>query len=126
MFLAAAHETLHAPPDAVNIGVHSVVFKDFVVKYDTENIELCSLPPPAGRDIPKRAVSLGQSGLFGKTDIGQTGCIQPTQRLPLAMGDKAKVDGFNQTVEGALHLDVTDRHRGGGDRGEHDLSFQGH
>ena len=46
--------------------------------------------------------------------------------LTLALGNTAKAKGFNQTVEGALHLDTTDRHRGGGDRGEHDLSFQGH
>jgi hypothetical protein len=126
MFLGTAHEQAHAPPYAQNIGAHLLVFKDFIAKYDAKNVEFFALPAPAGRDVPKRTVGFGQSRVFGQADIGQTGRIQPAQRLTLTLGDKAKPKGFNQTVEGALHLDVTDRHRGGGDRGEHDLSFQGH
>jgi len=126
MFLGTAHERPHAPPYAEDIGAHFVVFKDLVQKYDIENVDFFALATPAGRDVPKRAVGFGQCGAFGQADIGQTGRIQPAQRLTLTVGDKAKAKGFNQTVEGALHLDATDRHRGGGDRGEHDLSFQGH
>jgi hypothetical protein len=126
MFLGTAHEQAHAPPYAQNIGAHLLVFKDFIAKYDVKNVEFFALAAPAGRDVPKRAVSLGPGGLFGQADIGQTGRIHPAQRLTLALGNTAKAKGFNQTVEGALHLDTTDRHRGGGDRGEHDLSFQGH
>jgi hypothetical protein len=125
MFLGTARERLYALPYAGNIGVHCMVFKDFIAKYGFENVEFFDLAAPTGRDIPKRPVSLGPSGLFGDADIGQTGRIHPAQRLTLASGDMAKLKGFNQTAEGALHLDATDRHRGGGDRGKHDLSFQG-
>jgi hypothetical protein len=125
MFLGTAHEQAHAPPYAENIGARYLYFKDQFRKYDIKNVDF-SLTPPAGRDVPKRAVGFGQSGLFGQADIGQTGRIQPTQRLALTVGDKAKTKGFGQTAKGALHLDVTDRHRRGGNRGEHDLSFQGH
>jgi hypothetical protein len=126
MFLGTAHEQAHAPPCAQDIGVHLLVFKDLIAKYDAKNVEFFALPAPAGRDVPKRTVGFGQSGAFGEADIGQTGRIHPAQRLTLALGNAAKAKGFNQTVEGALHLDTTHGHRGGGDRGEHDLSFQGH
>jgi hypothetical protein len=126
MFLGTAHEQAHAPPYAQNIGAHLLVFKDFIAKYDVKNVEFFALAAPARRDVPKRTVGFGQSGAFGEADISQTGRIHPAQRLTLALGNTAKAKGFNQTVEGALHLDTTDRHRGGGDRGEHDLSFQGH
>jgi hypothetical protein len=111
-------------------GFGSAHFKDFDKKTDKkcdiENAGFAGSAAPAGRHVPERAIGLGLGGAGGQTDVGQTGGIQPAQRLTLTVGDKAKAKGFGQTVEGALHLDATDRHRGGGDRGKHDLSFQGH